>query len=206
MVSSASSAPFGFSPVADQDSRVLRQMGEFPGLKELLMVRQVHALEHATVWVLTEAPRRFGWSVNEGEQRDALGGMSTERGFYLYGAVPTPAVEQAATAALQRIVSGEWDLAVHPRCGTNLATGLLLTAGLAIAGQVFWPKDPISQFLGLGAAVATATYLAPDLGRVAQRYLTTAIPFNLGITQIERVTDQWGRPTHFVSVRWIEAA
>lgn len=170
------------------------------------MVRQVHALEHATVWVLTESPQRFGLTPDGEQGTVSLGGMSTPDGFYLYGNVATSALEQAAEAALQRIVAGDWNLAVHPRCGTNFAVNMLLTAGLFMGGQVFLPKDPLSQLLGIGAAAATASSLAPDLGSIAQRYVTTAIPFNLGITRVEQLGDRWGQPTHFVSVRWVEAA
>jgi hypothetical protein len=204
MTFSAASAPFGFTPTANQDSTLLEQLGVLPGLKEILMVRQVHALEHATVWLLAETPHRFGLS--EEADNPALGGMSTERGFYLYGAVETAALEQAAREALHRIVTGDWDLAVHPRCGTNLAVGMLLTAGLALGGQLVLPKDPLSQILGIGTAAATATYVAPELGKIVQRYITTAIPFNLSITGVERLEQQWGQPTHFVSVRWVDAS
>jgi len=35
-----------------------QQLGFLPGLKEILTRRQVHALEHATVWLLTQNPQR----------------------------------------------------------------------------------------------------------------------------------------------------
>jgi hypothetical protein len=106
--------------------------------------------------------------------------------------------------ALQRIASGEWDLAVHPRCGTNLSVGMLLTAGLAVGINLALPRGPILQLLGLGAAAAAAAQLAPDVGALAQRYVTTAIPFNLGVVDISVTHDFWGREAHFVRVRWVE--
>ncbi|HEY9669484.1 MAG TPA: hypothetical protein V6C91_21905, partial [Coleofasciculaceae cyanobacterium] len=42
------------APHPRQDTDLLRQLHFIPGLKEILLVRQVHALEHATVWVLGE--------------------------------------------------------------------------------------------------------------------------------------------------------
>ncbi len=48
----------------------------------------------------------------------------------------------------------------------------------------------------------SASQLAPDLGPIAQRYVTTAIPFNLEIVRIEESQDMWGKPAHFVRVRW----
>lgn len=194
------SFPFEFAPQAAQDADLLRQLWFVPGLKELLMVRQVHALEHATVWVLGEL------TSSTSAQPDAaqLSGMSTERGFYLYGAVHREVLHRAVRLALQRLVDGEWHLAVHPRCGTNVSVGMLMTAGLAVGASLVLPKDPLGQLLGLGLAAATAANLAPDVGSLAQRYVTTAIPFNLAVDEIVHLGDRWGQPTHFVSVRWSE--
>lgn len=190
MTQTASS--FDFVPQATQDREILEQLGFLPGVKEFLMVRQVHALEHATVWVLTEFDRRG----------ELLGGMSTEQGFYLYGSVNPQTLQQAVYSALNRITSGEWNLAVHPRCGTNLSVALLLTAGFTLGVNWLMPKDPLGQLLGVGVAAMSASQLAPDLGPIAQRYVTTAIPFNLEIVGIEESQDMWGKPAHFVRVRW----
>lgn len=190
MTETASS--FDFVPQATQDRQTLEQLGFLPGLKEVLMVRQVHALEHATVWVLTELDR----------SGELLGGMSTEQGFYLYGQVNPQTLRQAVYNALNRITSGEWNLAVHPRCGTNLSVALLLTAGFTLGVNFMMPKDPLGQLLGVGVSAMAASQLAPDVGPMAQRYLTTAIPFNLEIVRIEETQDMWGKPAHFVRVRW----
>lgn len=198
--STAHHAPFGFAPVPTQDADCLRQLAFVPGLKELLTVRQVHALEHATVWVLSEAAGAA--AENAG---DRLGGMSTETGFYIYGAVETEQLRRAVQTALHRLVGGEWDLAVHPRCGTNLSVGILLTAGLLMGAQLVLPKDPLGQILGLGLAARAAAGVAPDAGQIAQRYVTTAIPFNLAIQSVENQGDRWGQPTHFVRVAWVES-
>lgn len=197
----ANAAPFGysldFSP--QQDAELLRQLGFVPGLKEALMVRQVHALEQATVWVVGE------WdnvAMSSSGDRN-LAGMSTETGFYLYGEVKSAVVERAAHTALRRLVQGEWNLAIHPRCGTNLSVGMLLTAGLALGVGLLLPKGPIEQLLGLGLAATVATQLAPDIGGLAQRYVTTAIPFNLAIDDICFSRDRSGCPVHFMRVRWV---
>lgn len=137
-----------------------------------------------------------------GQQR--FRGLSTDQGFYLYGQVNLADLHRAVPLALQRLTRGEWDLAVHPRCGTNLSVGMVLTAGLALGAHLILPRGPIEQLLGLGLATAAATQLAPDLGILAQRYLTTAIPFNLAVEDIAPTADIWGRPVHFVQVRWRE--
>ena len=198
--SPTSQLPFDFAPSPTQDAEFLQQLDFVPGLKEILTLRQVHALEHATVWILSEASNGSG-NLSDNE---LLGGMSTDQGFYLYGRVNPAQLQRAANQALQRLQGGEWDLALHPRCGTNLSVGMLLTAGLAVGINLLLPRGPIVQLLGLGAAATAAAQLAPDLGSLAQRYVTTAIPFNLSIADISLTQDIWGRPAHFVRVRWVE--
>jgi hypothetical protein len=214
----AGQSPFDFLPRSTQDIELLRQFSFVPGLKEILMLRQVHALEHATVWILgardsgrvspeavppiptARAPFSNGFEDNSG----LLGGMSTSEGFYLYGSVELVELRRAAHQALRRLVTGEWNLAVHPRCGTNLSVGMLLTAGLALGMHLVLPRGPIEQLLGLGLATATAAHLAPEVGGVMQQYVTTAIPFNLAIVDIVPSHHYQGVPTHFVRVKWIE--
>ena len=42
-----------YYPQPDGDSELIEKLGFIPGLKEFLILRQVHALEHATVWMLS---------------------------------------------------------------------------------------------------------------------------------------------------------
>ncbi|MBR8826418.1 MAG: hypothetical protein DSM107014_00695 [Gomphosphaeria aponina SAG 52.96 = DSM 107014] len=185
------------TPQPTQDSELLKQLGFIPGLKEILMLRQVHALEHATVWVLSET---------EGTQVDneSLGGLSTDQGFYLYGNVNVVEVQRAVKTALSRLKAGEWNLAVHPRCGTNLSVSMVLTAGFSLGAYLLLPRNLVAQLIGLGVAATTAAQLAPDLGMHAQKYLTTSIPFNLEVREIGSGSDFWGRKANFVRVRWQE--
>lgn len=187
-----------------QDTDLLGQLNFIPGFKEMLMLRQVHALEHATVWVLGE--QQVGntkyFRATQKLDNDTLGGLSTDQGFYLYGQVSFADLRRAVPLALQRLTSGEWDLAVHPRCGTNFSVGMFLTAGLAFGAHLVLPRGPIEQFLGLSLAAITATQLTPDVGNLVQRYLTTSIPFNLAIEDIAATSDIWGRSAYFVQVRW----
>jgi hypothetical protein len=190
------------NPDSSSDAELLRQLSFIPGLKELLMTRQVHALEHATVWVLTKMVGRMHSPV--ALNGESLGGLSTERGFYLYGDLATVDVSRAAQIALRRITSGEWDLAVHPRCGTNLSVGMVLTAGFALGATAILPRDPLGQLLGVGLATMAAAHLTPELGSLAQRYITTAIPFNLAIANVAPQRGEGGRSTHFIEVRWVD--
>ncbi|MBH8576256.1 hypothetical protein I8752_25345 [Nostocaceae cyanobacterium CENA369] len=194
------------TPQPTQDADLLKNLSFVPGLKEIIMLRQVHALEHATVWVLSESKSPHNPTLLTKVQVDneLLGGLSTEQGFYLYGEVNISDLRRAVTLGLHRLTSGEWDLAVHPRCGTNLSVAMLLTAGLAMGVYFLLPFRPIEQLIGLGVAATTAAEISPDLGSMAQRYLTTAIPFNLTIENITRTHDVWGREAHFVKVNWKE--
>jgi hypothetical protein len=82
---------------------------------------------------------------------------------------------------------------------------MMLTAGFALGVHFLLPRGPIEQLIGLGVAATTAATLAPDLGSVAQKHLTTSIPFNLAIENIQVTQDLWGREAHFVQVSWRES-
>ncbi|MFW6264057.1 MAG: DUF6391 domain-containing protein [Cyanobacteriota bacterium] len=189
-----------FTPHPTQDSDLLKQMNFVPGLKQLLLLRQTHALEHGTVWVLSEMANRLGKPRQF--DNETLGGLSTDQGFYLYGEVNPLHLQRAVSSALQRFREGEWDLAVHPRCGTNLSVAMMLTTGFAIGTHLLLPRGPIEQMLGLAFATTTAAQIAPDFGNLVQKYMTTAIPFNLEVAEIRQTADIWGRSAHFVGVRW----
>lgn len=154
-------------------------------------VRQVHALEHATIWVLAE------------QTQIHLGGASTDRGFFVYGQVDSGDLLRAAHQALRRINQGEERLAVHPRCGTNLSVGVLLTAAMSLSVGMFLPRRPLSQLLGVVAAAFAAAQVAGELGAITQRHLTTSIPRNLEIVGVKTLTDWLGRRSHFVEVSYI---
>src|SRR4051812_5842427 len=83
----------------------------------LLRTRQHHAIEHATIHMLAE---RF--------PRQPFSGISDPLGFTLYGNVSEESARRAVGDALLRLQAGQSELAIHPNCGTNLATtGLLVT-------------------------------------------------------------------------------
>ena len=137
-------------------------------------VRQNHALEHATIAVL----------LTRLEGRIRLIGMAGLSGFYLYGNIPTDAVEEAAREGLRRLQEGEYDLAVSPMCGTNLAVAGL-TAGIAsiIAGR---GHRGLSKFGRVVRASIAAMLIAQPLGRLAQKHVTTTA--DLDDVSIVRVT------------------
>ncbi len=128
-------------------------------------IRRNHALEHATIHVLSQRRRDI-----------RVVGRSTPRGFVLYGDLPTDVVLEAAREALALLKSGRQDLAVHPFCGTNaVAAGAL--AGLG-AFLVLTPRRrSLSEWLGRLPTVLLITTLASivgqRLGLVLQATMTT---------------------------------
>ena len=124
-------------------------------------IRQNHALEHGTIALLM---RR-----SEGKVR--LTGWAGLTGFHIYGDVSTRALEEAAREALQRLQSGEEELAVSPMCGTNLVVaGLAVGIASMIAGR---GRRGLGKFVCLVEAAMLAMLVAQPLGRLAQKYLTT---------------------------------
>src|SRR6059058_4699110 len=73
-------------------------------------VRQNHALEHATIVLLS---RKF--------PDVRMAGISFALGFFVFGDVPTEAILPAAQEALRLLRTTQPELAIHERCGTNLA-------------------------------------------------------------------------------------
>ncbi len=126
-------------------------------------IRRNHALEHATVHILTERNPNL-----------QLIGRSSLGGFAIYGKVETAAVEDAVHTAIARLQAGDTQLAVHPFCGTNvLTTGLL--AGLAAFGVTLrrtkskWDKLP-----DMITAATLAALVAQPLGLIMQSKVTTS--------------------------------
>jgi hypothetical protein len=140
-------------------------------------IRRHHALEHATIHVLTEHnPRRH------------LMGRTTTQGFYLFGEVEVEEVAAAVAEALARLQGGEHSLAVHPRCGTNLATaGVLagLSSFVAMSGR---SKSRLSKLPQILLAATIAVMAAQPLGLALQKHVTT-LPEMKGVT-IEEIARQ----------------
>ena len=158
-------------------------------LPYIRQTRRNHALEHATIHVLSERIKPL-----------RLAGRSQPNGFYLYGDVPTDRVELAIGEAIRRMLAGEHQLAVHPGCGTNLVTSGLLSGGLAFLFSLFagksarWYDRLPNAALGGVAGVAMARPLGPWL----QAHVTTSA--DMRGMQVKRITRRvMGRMTvHFV--------
>jgi hypothetical protein len=132
-------------------------------------VRRNHALEHATLNVLSERHKAL-----------RLVGRSAVEGFYIYGDVTVEDVIAAAQEGLQRLKAGRREMAVHPTCGTNLVvTGVLAGVGafLALGGlSRNRPKNLFQSLVRLPMACVAAMmgiFLAQPLGPLIQARVTT---------------------------------
>src|SRR5690242_3097015 len=123
-------------------------------------VKQNHALEHATIVLLS---KKF--------PDVRLSGISFAAGFFVFGDVPTEAILPTAQEALNLLRTTQPELAIHERCGTNLAVSGLL-AGLS-AMTVAKMRRPYSTFNNVVLATTAALILSRPLGLKIQRYITT---------------------------------
>src|SRR2546429_1608404 len=156
-------------------------------------VKQNHALEHATIVLLS---RKYP------EVR--LSGISFAAGFFVFGAVPTEAIVPAATEAVTLLRTTHPELAIHERCGTNLAVAGLLT-GLS-AMVVARLRKPYRSLNNVIRASTAALVVARPLGLIVQRHVTTQTP-NPSM-EILKATPfaVFGAPAHFVSTDNPDAA
>ena len=124
-------------------------------------LRRHHAIEHATVTLLTER-----------EPSLQFVGRSNKTGFCIYGEVERDALNDAAQRALARLQNGESALAIHPRCGTNLVVAGILTAAAAVLAVGRKPRlDKIPNVI---LATTFAAFAAQPLGVVLQERVTTS--------------------------------
>ena len=149
-------------------------------------VKQNHALEHATIVLLSKKFPEARFS-----------GISFAAGFFVFGDVPTEAILPTAQEALHLLRTTQPELAIHERCGTNLAVAGMLTGLSAMA--VAKMRRPYNTVNNVILASTAALVLARPLGLTVQRYLTTQTPNEsmriLTVTPMQVL----GTPAHFVS-------
>ncbi len=139
----------------------------------ILETRRNHALEHASIHLLSHK--------NPGKR---MAGHSNPTGFFLLGDLTTQQIWESVTEAHTRLNSGESNLAIHPGCGTNLATTALLSATFAWL-PLRGTKSTLWRLLLVPVALVFAIVgyqLSRPLGPWLQEYVTTEA--NLGSLQI----------------------
>jgi predicted phage tail protein len=134
-------------------------------------IRQNHALEHATITILSGMVPDLRVSAR-----------SSSSGFIIFGDVDLGKLRLALDEALRRLQAGEAELAIHPNCGTNLAVGVSL---ITIGTMLGMASSHARTRLASAAASSVAGLMAArPLGEVVQKYITT-LPDLEGV----RVTD-----------------
>jgi hypothetical protein len=116
-----------------------------------------------------------------------LAGRSTSSGFAIYGQLGTQELAAAAGEALARLQQGEAHLAVHPRCGTNLAVTSILAGSAAFAATLGRPRSKLDRFPWALMAATLAAIVAQPLAHEIQQHITTSPEVDdLYIAQVTR--------------------
>ena len=137
-------------------------------------IRQNHALEHATITILSRMIPNL-----------SISARSSSDGFIVFGDVDLGFLRRAIDEALARLQAGEAELAIHPNCGTNLAVGVSLITIGTLLGMA---SSQTRTRLATAAASSIAGWSAArPLGEYVQRHFTT-LPDLQGVrvTSIER--------------------
>jgi uncharacterized protein DUF6391 len=123
-------------------------------------IRQNHAIEHATVTVLTARQPHL-----------RLSARSTSRGYIIFADLDPDLVRDAMDEAMARLRGGDVGLAIHPNCGTNLAVG----TSLAMVGVLcaFSAARVRTRLATLAAGSMAGLVAARPLGTIVQRHVTT---------------------------------
>lgn len=147
-------------------------------------IRQNHALEHATITILSGMVPNL-----------RISARSSSNGFIIFGDVDLGQLRRALDEALRRLQAGEAELAIHPNCGTNLVVGVsLLAAGTLLGMTSSHTRTRIASTVISSVAGLTA---ARPLGELVQKHFTT-LPDLAGV----RVTDIIRR--HILGFTFIE--
>jgi predicted oxidoreductase len=137
-------------------------------------VRQNHALEHATITILSRMVPDLSVSAR-----------SSADGFIIFGNVDLGVLRRAMDEALRRLQAGEAELAIHPNCGTNIAVGIsLITLGTLFG---LTSEQPRTRIATAAASSIAGLMAARPVGQYVQRHFTT-LPDLTGVhvTQIAR--------------------
>ncbi|NIM95133.1 MAG: hypothetical protein GTO18_15660 [Anaerolineales bacterium] len=141
-------------------------------------IRRNHALEHATIHVLSAS-----------NPRTTIVGRSDSKGFFLYTNLPQDVIEEGVQLALARLRAGERGLAVHPNCGTNLVTSGFLSGTAAFLSMQGIGNEkrsnPLDRLPMAILAALIGLLIAKPIGRSIQQHVTTdADPGSLEILSI----------------------
>jgi hypothetical protein len=132
-------------------------------LEDVLLSRRVrrnHALEHATITVLSGMVPDLSVSAR-----------SFSNGFIIFGDVDLGLLRRAADEALSRLQAGEAELAIHPNCGTNIVVGVSLVTLGTLLGMA--SSQMRTRVASAAASSVAGLMAARPLGEYVQKHFTT---------------------------------
>ena len=139
-------------------------------------IRRNHGLEHASLTILSRRKPAI-----------PLAGISYPGGFLIIGNVELTDLQDAVQQALDRMRNGEHQLAVHPNCGTNMATSGIL-AGIVTWLGLVGAKNQQERRSRLPLVISLVTlsliYSKPLGPLIQERITTSGIPEGLQIMEI----------------------
>jgi len=146
-------------------------------MKPASRVRRNHALEHATLNILSS---RFPGL--------HLAGISDTGGFWVTGNVELDSLTTAVVEALARLRGGENQLAYHAGCGTGYAATGVIAGGLAWLGMLGAKKslrDQLSRLPNVILLAMIGAVIAQPIGvKLQTRVTTRSDPGGLEVTGI----------------------
>jgi hypothetical protein len=161
----------------------------------LSRVRRNHALEHATLQILSEKDPSL-----------RMAGYSDTGGFWVMGDIPLEDLQQAVDEAQVRLRAGEHRLAIHPYCGTNFVTTGLVAgsfAWLGMLGSGRSARSRMDRWPIVVSLVTMALIMSQPLGPMVQSRVTTNSNLdNLKVTSIMHVNNRGNTPVRRVSTRF----
>ncbi len=143
----------------------------------ITLIRWNHAVEHATIHILS---RMLPYV--------SMAGRSNKNGFYIYGDLPTEMLRSAVQEAIDRILAGEHQLAIHPNCGTNMVSSAVLAAGGTMLATTGTKHRGLSEQVPAGILGALmGVVLGQVVGLRLQAQVTTGTDFKRArIVEIQR--------------------
>lgn len=136
-------------------------------------IRRNHAIEHATINVLEQSA---GYQLN-------ISGLSKEDGFYITGIQNPQMVEDAAIQGLNLLKQGNCQMAIHRRCGTDMAIANFVSALIFL---ILLFTTGMFSFLSIIIALFLSNLISPYLGEYVQKYFTTSCDvMNMEIVGLE---------------------
>ena len=123
-------------------------------------IRQNHALEHATITILSGMVPNL-----------RISARSSSRGFTIFGDVDLGQLRRALDEALRRLQAGEAQLAIHPNCGTNLVVGISLMTFGTLLGMA--SNQTRTRVTSTAVSSIAGLMAARPLGELVQKHFTT---------------------------------